>query len=624
MSLVLTVRLHRLCNQACTFCTLRDARAHALPTDDVLAQLRAGRDDGAERVRFTGGEPLLDRRLPQLVRAARELLYESVEVETNATIAAWGPAADALVDAGLTRAWVTVLHPDPTASDAISRDPGGAARTWIGARELASRGVRIGLCLPVTAATAEGLAALVDRGHGDLGADAARFFVPVDASAPTPYRALEVALGRAAARCRKHRMDHRFEPAWCPPPCAFSPRLVTVHTALFASLSPAATSADGGRVRAPACDACPLSGRCPGFLRTYAAARPGEVPASPPGEDVVAAIRGQLPGVDRGQRSQISVVQAPETPWAGDEPNLRVNWACNQRCRFCWVDFDWTPPTREQVFAQVAEVRRAGALSLNLTGGEPTLVPWLPDVVREARRLGFVRVELQTNGVHLADGDLLGRLVDAGLTRVLMSLHSHDATVSDAVTQAPGTWVRAVAAMDRMVAESPLELLVNHVISGRNLATTPEFPGFVHARWGVRVRIVWSAAAAITDAALRYDDGVVPFDEVGPVLRAALERCVALGVPFSGQDGTCGVPPCVLDGDPRFVTHGFSADHADAASFTWVPACEACSHRSVCRGIQRAYVARFGGRGISPLGEAPPSTDGGHSAKIAGQDQHGG
>ena len=616
MSLVLTVRLHRLCNQACTFCTLRDARAHALPSQDIEDRLQRGRTDGSVVVRFTGGEPLLDRRLPSFVRRATELGFDGVEVETNATVASWEPTAAALVEAGLTRAWVTLLSVDPNRSDAISRDPGGHGRTWSGLDTLARLGARIGVCLPVTEDTADGLGALVDRA-AEHGADAVRLFVPVEAA--TPYAALEAGIAHAAARCRKHRMDHRFESAYCPPPCAFSDRFVTVHTALFASMGPSVASTDGGRVRAPACDSCTLVARCPGFPTLYAAARAAELPVEPPGEHASAAIRGQLGGIDRGQRTQLTVVQAPETPLGGDEPNLRVNWACNQRCRFCWVDFDWTPPTREQVLEQVATLRARGALSLNLTGGEPTLVPWLPDVVREARRLGMVRVELQTNAVHLATGDLLSRLVDAGLTRVLASLHSQDAAVNDAITQADGYWARTIAAIDRMVAETDLELLVNHVITGLNLPTTAGFPAFVHGRWGDRVRIVWSAAAAITEAATRYEDGVAPFDVIGPVLFAALEQCVDLGVPFGGQDGTCGVPPCVLRGDPRFVLHGFVEGHADSASFSWVDECDGCSHRSICRGIQRGYVARFGGRGIQRLTHPPQvgaSTDPAESANI--------
>ena len=606
MGLVRTIRLHRLCNQGCTFCSLRDSTPHTMATRDVEAELRGGRGSGATIARFTGGEPTMDRRLPTFVRVARELGYEQVEIETNAVALSYPALAEALVEAGLHRAWVTLHAEDDAVNDAVTRDPGGAARTWAGARAVAARGVHLGLCVPVLAPTADGLGALVDRAAAELSTlDAVRLFPVMDTDGPVDFAALEPGLMRAAARCRKHRLDHRFEAAYCPPPCAFSERLVRVHTPLFASLRTDPGGTDDPRVRIVPCERCAIAERCPGFPSRLVRLAPERLPKEPPGEEAAAAIRGQLGGVDRGGRNQVRHVQVTDT--GTDKPNVRLIWACNQRCRFCWVDFDWTPPVRERVLAQLTELAAGGATVVSLTGGEPTLVPWLPDAVRTASDLGFERIELQTNGTHLADGDLVERLADAGLTDVLVSLHSHVPEVADSITQSPGDQVRTVAGVDRLV-ESSLAIELNHVITRRNLSTTVGFVDFVHGRWGARVEITWSVAAPITEASQRYDDSIVPFDEVGPVLRAALERCLELGVRFGGQDSTCGVPPCVLGGDPRFVTRGFEAGHEDSESFVFPDACSPCSHRSVCRGLQRSYVAVFGDRGISPLVTAPALT----------------
>ena len=601
MALVETIRLHRACNQACTFCTLRDRMARALPTAEIEAQLRLGRERGSIMVRFTGGEPMMDRRLPQLIRRAAALGYSSVEVETNATLASYPNVAEKLVAAGLTRAWVTLVAADPSESDRFTQDPGGSARSIQGLRNLAEGGVQIGLCLPVTPQTAPGLAALVDHVVGVAGGvSAVRLFVVTSREEPTPYALLEAGLAKVAARCRKHNLDHRFEPAYGPPPCAFSDKLVRIHTPLFASMSLIEGGTDVPRVRVEACGACPLVGRCPGFPEGYARLLPSSLPGGPPGEEAVAAIRGQLGGVERGARNQLRFVQVPDAEQIGDKPNVRLNWACNQRCRFCWVDYDWTPPDRTRVLDQIASLAAQGVRRVSLTGGEPTLVPWLLDVVEAARSHDFERIELQTNATHLAGRDLPRRLEAAGLTRVLVSLHSHVAEVSDSITQAPGDFERTVAGLDALVS-TDLELVVNHVITRRNLSTTEGFPDFVHARWGRRVAITWSIAAPITDAAARYDDSIVPFDESGPVLVRALERCLDLGLEFGGQDSSCGAPPCVLGGDPRFVTQGFEEGHQDVEAFVKVAECAECSHQSMCRGLQRAYVSLFGSRGIRPL-----------------------
>ena len=61
-------------------------------------------------------------------------------------------------------------------------------------------------------------------------------------------------------------------------------------------------------------------------------------------EETIRALRGHLGGEGRSASTQVSHVELLErNPGEFQKVNIRVNWACNQRCRFCWVDFDWTP-----------------------------------------------------------------------------------------------------------------------------------------------------------------------------------------------------------------------------------------------------------------------------------------
>ena len=63
----------------------------------------------------------------------------------------------------------------------------------------------------------------------------------------------------------------------------------------------------------------------------------------------------------------------------------------------------------------------AGLIPLQISGGEPTLHPQLPEVVAEARRRGFRNIELVTNGMIIsANPDFLSALVDQGLTAVYL------------------------------------------------------------------------------------------------------------------------------------------------------------------------------------------------------------
>jgi molybdenum cofactor biosynthesis enzyme MoaA len=95
--------------------------------------------------------------------------------------------------------------------------------------------------------------------------------------------------------------------------------------------------------------------------------------------------------------------------------------ACNLTCPFCHNEGG---PNRGAIPNDVFDAASRAAASvgfprIQLTGGEPTLHPRLPDLVRRAR-LAFDEVGMTTNGVRLADR--LKDIVEAGITRLHISV----------------------------------------------------------------------------------------------------------------------------------------------------------------------------------------------------------
>ncbi|NUN16091.1 MAG: radical SAM protein [Myxococcales bacterium] len=601
--LVLTLPIHRKCNQACGFCYFRSADADAIPTSAVREKLMDARHQGAEIVRFTGGEPLLDKRLLEFVSVAQNLGYPHIEVETNATVASLKIGQktyiDKLRDAGLTRAWVAIMSRIPSVNDQWTRDPGGADRTWAAVDHMAKTDIAVGLNIAVFHGNIGHLADLIDEVARRVGSrfDAIRFFVIPDSG--TSYNAIEKGLWTGCARARHHRVDYRFESSHAPPPCVFSSKFLLVHSPLYASYYHRTQTAGTGRIRFDACNQCALASRCQGGVQAVIEANPELAPLRPPDESAVSALLGQLGGVLRHTASQLSVVKLQHSTGRKlEKPNVRVVWACNQRCRFCWVDFDWAAPAKDKVFEQLDHLWRDGHQMVSLTGGEPTLVPWLPEIIAHARSLGFRSIQLQTNGTLLQTPAVVSRLVKAGLTEALVSLHSHQPAVSDVITQAPGTWHRTIQGIDHLI-DAGVSTSISHVLTLRNLAETEQFVDWVADRWGSRVGIVWSVAAPITSASSRYNDSIPPLDVAGVALRAGLERCVDRNMDYTGQNDTCGVPRCVLGQDVRFVVD-LSPEIANESGFIRPNICNSCRHHDVCRGVRNAYFRLHGDTGLIP------------------------
>ncbi len=108
---------------------------------------------------------------------------------------------------------------------------------------------------------------------------------------------------------------------------------------------------------------------------------------------------------------------------------ISVTDRCNFRCLYCMPieGMQWLPKRDILSYEEIVEVVRQlaplGLRRLRITGGEPTIRPELPSLVRQLRAVpGIQDIALSTNGVKLPE--LAAPLREAGLDRVNMSADS--------------------------------------------------------------------------------------------------------------------------------------------------------------------------------------------------------
>lgn len=95
---------------------------------------------------------------------------------------------------------------------------------------------------------------------------------------------------------------------------------------------------------------------------------------------------------------------------------------CNLSCAYC-SEFDKTsePIPYDVLEAQLRKLKSLGTFGMSLTGGEPTLHPDLPRLVRRCRELRFFRTGMITNGFFLKP-ELIEKLNGAGLQEMQISI----------------------------------------------------------------------------------------------------------------------------------------------------------------------------------------------------------
>jgi cyclic pyranopterin phosphate synthase len=108
---------------------------------------------------------------------------------------------------------------------------------------------------------------------------------------------------------------------------------------------------------------------------------------------------------------------------------ISVTDRCNFRCRYCMPleGLPWLPKQEILRYEEITEIVRQlaplGLKRLRITGGEPTIRPELPTLVRMLKGIdGIEDIALSTNGVNLPT--MARELADAGLDRVNISADS--------------------------------------------------------------------------------------------------------------------------------------------------------------------------------------------------------
>lgn len=103
---------------------------------------------------------------------------------------------------------------------------------------------------------------------------------------------------------------------------------------------------------------------------------------------------------------------------------IEITNRCNMSCPVCFADSGAAASdiNLEAVNSRINKLKSiAGAIPLQISGGEPTLHPHLPEIIEYAISSGFRNIELITNGIRISrEPDYLPLLKNAGLTAVYL------------------------------------------------------------------------------------------------------------------------------------------------------------------------------------------------------------
>jgi len=253
---------------------------------------------------------------------------------------------------------------------------------------------------------------------------------------------------------------------------------------------------------------------------------------------------------------------------------------CDSLCVFCAQrGLEPRTSTDAEVLRELEESRAAGSDGVTFVGGEPTLDGRLEAFVTRARKLGYARVGVQTNGWALGEPGRVDALAHAGLTDVHLSIHGAEARVHDWHVGRAGAFDAAMRAWSAARAAA-LEVVVATVLTRSTFRGLAPMPRWLASRgaagWCIEVPR-WRGDAATAA------DRVVPRLALAlPFALHAIDGAEALGLPAFVR----GAPSCLLGPWASRALEGDTRDYGAA--------CRECPSRAGCAGVDAEYLARFG------------------------------
>ena len=287
------------------------------------------------------------------------------------------------------------------------------------------------------------------------------------------------------------------------------------------------------------------------------------------------------------------------------ETKLDISTDCNQNCVFCFSrEAEPACRSRDEYAGMFLYLKARGIDGVVFSGGEPTLVREMPEIVTEAVAAGLLNVTLETNALEFDKPGLADTYRLAGLQAAFVSFHSADSATVDRITDTPGSFPRTVDGIRNLLAAG-IEVHLNCVVNRYNHSQLGRLVQFVAEELPATTSLTFSYVAPL-GRALNNREVVPRITETVSNLGKALELAEELGV-IAFVPGRCGIPYCLLPGLERFfldyrMRHIAPATHHRSLHDRVKPAfCDQCIMDRHCEGLWANYARMYGTGELTPI-----------------------
>jgi sulfatase maturation enzyme AslB (radical SAM superfamily) len=265
---------------------------------------------------------------------------------------------------------------------------------------------------------------------------------------------------------------------------------------------------------------------------------------------------------------------------------------CNNKCLHCSIREDDSSKT--DLSSILSSLKERTEENVALYGGDPTLRSDLLEIIRAAKREGYRRIKLFTNGRAFSNRQLVDQIMKAGCNLFEITVWGSNPSLHDYLTQTSGSFWETIRGLENLAGLADDRFVCIRI------------PVCKENHSDLENCVTTALSFNVNRIILSLQDDRLSFQQVLPHIKNAINISIFNRIWIQTE----GIPFCIMQGLEHHIGEilvGLNTIYA--RTFQQHNCCIQCIYKELCPGLEVRYLDHFGDEEFSPVIENKYSQD---------------